>query len=66
MKIEKCALTIINARLSDKGMYVLMARNEHGSITTQSFVDVQGKLVNFLKLLSSSKSMVISESSDTL
>ena len=42
IKIDRGVLRIVNARLEDKGMYVCMARNPNGTITTQSFVDVQG------------------------
>ena len=45
IKIDAGVLRIVNARLIDKGMYVCMARNMHGTITTQSFVNVAGKML---------------------
>ncbi|XP_065067285.1 fibronectin type III domain-containing protein-like isoform X2 [Rhopilema esculentum] len=51
IKIDRSVLRIINARLIDKGMYICMARNKHGTITTQSFIDVQAVKPEFLKPL---------------
>eukprot|EP00794_Sanderia_malayensis_P005991 gene5991-6687_t len=38
--IQGCAMRVINARQIDRGMYVLIARNRAGAISTQAYVNV--------------------------